>query len=181
MPLVEARSRTEVPSSAAIPVRVSPGRTIRVGPTTPVGPTGGIPVACGVSRRGGRRVSAVSGRSPGAITSPASHGVIYPVDADPRKAEILGSSPGEVEFPPPGVRTTVVDYDLHKAATITDRQLRPERQRSVGRRETVGVEDLATGRTRSLEATSIMGGQSCIGRGTAVIESHESNDAKQYP
>ena len=64
---------------------------------------------------------------------------------------------------------------------ITDHQPRPERQRTVRSRETVRVEDLATGRRRSREAASIMGGQSCIGRGTAVIEGHQSADAKQYP
>jgi hypothetical protein len=94
---------------------------------------------------------------------------------------MLGGSPGEVEFPPPSVRTTVVDHDLHGTPMVTDHQPSPERQSFVRRRETVGVEDLTTGRRRSLKAASIMGGQSRIGRGATVIESHESTDTKQYP
>src|SRR5215210_8730662 len=100
-----------------------------VGSATRIWPAGGIPVADVVSGVASRPSGHIACRLPGTVTSSAHHGVVYPVHSCSREAKILGRTPGEVEIPPPRVRTPVVDGDLHGAASVAGHQPRPERQR----------------------------------------------------
>src|SRR5829696_6012548 len=98
-------------------------------PTTRIRPAGGVPVrraegvslASGIARKCSRTTGAVAGRRPGlvaaplrrvgAVTTPARHGVVHLIHAGRCQAKVLGSALGEVENPPPRVRTPVVDGD----------------------------------------------------------------------
>jgi hypothetical protein len=64
-------------------------------------------VSSGASRIADRVIRAVACRTPGAeITR---HGVVHIIHSSSREAKILVRGPGEVEIPPPGVGTAVVD------------------------------------------------------------------------
>src|SRR5882724_128794 len=76
------------------------------------------------------------------------------------EADPLGGSPREINDPPLGMRSAIINLDLHRLAGLQVRNLRhrPQWQRPVGSRELLLVKAFPAGRLFALVPRAIPGG-----------------------